>query len=81
MRVNGFELLEIHLPLREPFVTGAGARQARRVLLLRADGDEGGEGWGECVAGETHVYSYETTDTEWHILAEYVLPRLLGAEI
>jgi O-succinylbenzoate synthase len=81
MKITAFELLEIVLPLREPFVTGAGERRERRVVLLGADGDEGVRGWGECVAGENPGYSYETTDTAWLILTEHVLPRLVGREI
>jgi len=81
MNLTGFELAEVVLPLREPFVTAAGARRERRVLLLRADGEEGVQGWGECVAGEDPGYSYETTDTAWLILTEHVLPGLVGREV
>jgi O-succinylbenzoate synthase len=81
MKVTGFELIEVVLPLREPFVTAAGSRRDRRVLLLEADGEEGVHGWGECVAGEDPHYSYETTDTAWLILTQHVLPRLIGREI
>lgn len=81
MRVLGLELIEIQLPLREPFTTAAGARAERRILLVRIEGGDGAEGWGECVAGEDPGYSYETTETAWHILSEFVLPRLEGHEI
>jgi O-succinylbenzoate synthase len=81
MKLTGFELIEIVLPVREPFVTAAGSRRDRRILLLEAYGEEGVQGWGECVAGEDPSYSYETTDTAWLILTEHVLPRLVGREI
>ncbi len=81
MKVSALELIEIVLPLREPFVTTSGSRFERRVLLLRAEGEEGREGWGECVAGEEPTYSYETTDTAWHVLTTYLLQPLVGLEI
>ena len=81
MKVTAFELLEIVVPLREPFVTGGGTRRERRILLLKVDGDEGVWGWSECVAGEGPGYSYETTDTAWLVLTEHVLPSLLGREV
>jgi len=81
MIVRGIELIEIHLPLREPFVTGARAWSDRKILLLRCVSEDGVEGWGECVAGEVPSYSYETTETAWHILTEFLLPQAVGREI
>jgi o-succinylbenzoate synthase len=80
MRVARVELREIRLPLREVFEISSGARQNRRILLLRLEG-EGAVGWGECVAAEDPGYSYETTDTAWHILTDFLLPSLPGREI
>lgn len=81
MRISGLELIEIRLPLREPFTASFGSRSHRRILLLRVEGCEREEGWGECVAGEDPSYSYETTETAWHILNRFILPALLGREI
>ncbi len=81
MRISGLELIEIRLPLRTPFVTHLGVRAERRTLLVRAEGSDGEEGWGECVAGEDPSYTYETTGTARHILGEFLLPRLVGVEI
>ncbi|MEX0788383.1 MAG: o-succinylbenzoate synthase, partial [Anaerolineales bacterium] len=44
-------------------------------LLVHAITDVG-EGWGECVAGSSPGYSYETTSTAWHILVDFLLPPL-----
>ena len=82
MRVRGVELSEIRLPLREAFTTSkSGTRRGRRVLLVGVVGEDGLEGWGECVAGEDPSYSYETTDTAWEILTRFLLPQLPGYEI
>ncbi len=81
MRISGLELIEIRLPLREPFVSSFGSRSERCILLLRLEGSKGQEGWSECVAGEDPSYSYETTETAWHILNRYILPSVLGPEV
>ena len=80
MRVDAIEVREIRLPLRERFEISSGYSEERRILLVRLHA--GGEtGWAECVAGEDPGYSYETTETAWHILAEFLIPALLGAEL
>jgi o-succinylbenzoate synthase len=80
MKPTRIELREIRLPLREVFEISTGARQNRRILLIRVEG-EGATGWGECVAAEDPGYSYETTETAWHVLTEFLLPELVGHEV
>ncbi len=80
MRIARAVLREIPLRLREYFEISSGGTQARRVLLLTLEAD-GVAGWSECVAGETPGYSYETTDTAWHVLTRWLLPELTGSEV
>jgi o-succinylbenzoate synthase len=80
MRLDRVELREIHLELTEPFEISSGSRQHRRILLLRLEGERGGVGWGECVAAEDPGYSYETTETAWHVLSRFLLPAIVGVE-
>lgn len=80
MKIRSAELFEIRLRLRTPFRTSGGERRERRILLVRLEGD-GVSGWGECVAGEDPTYTYETTDTAWHLLTRYLLPPLPGLEV
>ena len=68
MRIRKVRLRELHMRLVTPFQISVGTTDMRRILLVEADVD-GVAGWGECVAGETPMYSPETTDTAWHILA------------
>jgi o-succinylbenzoate synthase len=79
MRIERAELREIPLRLKEYFEISSGGKQDRRILLLTLHG-EGLEGWGECVAGEDPAYSYETTETAWHLLNDFILPRVVGRE-
>lgn len=79
MRIDRAELRLVPLRLRERFEISSGGRQDRRVILLTLHG-EGEVGWGECVAGEDPGYSYETTETAWHVLTEFLLPAVVGRE-
>lgn len=79
MRIERAELREIPLRLREYFEISSGGKQDRRILLLTLRG-EGLEGWGECVVGEDPSYSYETTETAWHVLTDFILPRIVGRQ-
>ncbi len=79
MIIESVELREIHLRLRERFEISSGGRQDRRILLLRLRA-QGLEGWSECVVGEDPGYSYETTDTAWHVLSDFLLPTLIGCD-
>jgi o-succinylbenzoate synthase len=79
MRLRKLTLREIHLPLVEPFQTSFDTTTLRRILLLEADVD-GVTGWGESTAGENPYYCYETVETAWHILRDYLWPILRGRE-
>ena len=77
MHIDAVELRLLKLPLVRPFETSFGRTDVREFVLVRVDG-EGEVGWGECVADEHPFYSSETTVTEWYILRDYLVPRLLG---
>ena len=79
MRVRKITLREIHLPLIAPFQTSFGTTTLRRIPLIEADVD-GVIGWGECTAGEDPYYSYETVETAWHIIRDFLWPILRGRE-
>ncbi|HSM59890.1 MAG TPA: enolase C-terminal domain-like protein, partial [Longimicrobiales bacterium] len=79
LRIERAELREIPLRLREYFEISSGGKQDRRILLLTLRGG-GLEGWGECVVGEDPSYSYETTETAWHVLTDFILPRIVGRQ-
>ena len=72
MKIDRACLREIPLRLKEYFEISSGGKQDRRILLLTLEG-EGFEAWGECVVGEDPAYSYETTETAWHMLTDFIL--------
>jgi O-succinylbenzoate synthase len=65
--------------LKERFEISTGGWDERRILLLRME-TEDGEAWSECVAAEQPNYSYETPETAWHILTDFVLPAIVGVD-
>jgi O-succinylbenzoate synthase len=80
MKIERATLREMPLRLKEFFEISSGGSQDRRVLLLTLEGD-GLEGWSECVASNDPSYSYETTETAWHILTDFILPSIVGRDI
>jgi len=81
MRIQKITLREIHLRLLSPFQTSFGTTDLRRILLVEADAGGGVTGWGESTAGENPFYSYESIDTAWYILRDYLWPIVRGREI
>ncbi len=79
MRLRKITLREIHLPMIAPFETSFGVSELRRILLVETDVD-GVIGWGESTAGEDPYYSYETVETAWLIIRDYLWPLLRGRE-
>jgi o-succinylbenzoate synthase len=80
MRLHSLTLREIHLKLRVPFETSMDRVTERRIILAELQADNV-SGWGECTAGETPYYCPEDTDTAWHILKNFLWPRLKGREL
>jgi O-succinylbenzoate synthase len=80
MLLESIELRHISMRLQSPFETSFGVEQDRESIILRVQ-SEGLEGWGECVAGNSPGYSYETVETAWHVLTDFFIPRILGEEL
>ena len=77
MRIERIELRLLRLPLVRFFETSFGRVYDRTFLLARIEG-EGHEGWGEGVAEANPYYSSETTETAWHVIAEFIAPLVIG---
>ena len=80
MRPRRLTLREIHLKLLSPFQTSFGTSDLRRILLVEVESD-GATGWGESTAGENPYYSYETVETAWLILRDYLWPIVRNRDI
>lgn len=77
MNITQIELREIRMRLLRPFETSFGVTQDRKILLVKVS-DGSTEGYGEVTAGEGPFYCHETVETAWHILSDFVIPRLIG---
>jgi O-succinylbenzoate synthase len=80
MRIEQIELRCLRLPLVHPFVTSFGRWDVRETVVV-AIRSEGLTGWGEAATSAGPWYEYETIETCWHILKDFLGPRLVGREI
>ena len=80
MTVETIVLREIRMRLKAPFETSFGVSLDRRILLVEAVVD-GVSGWGEVTTIESPSYNSETTETAWHIISEFIVPRLIGKKV
>jgi o-succinylbenzoate synthase len=78
--LDALELRLVRLPLLEPFEVSFGRLESRLIFLLRLEAG-GHSGWGECVAWETPLFSYETVGTARHVIRDFLAPAILGKEI
>ena len=76
MKIETVILREIRMPLIHPFQTSFGKTTDRKVILVEVRSGRL-QGWGECVAGEGPFFSYETVETAWSTLSDYVVPKVL----
>jgi O-succinylbenzoate synthase len=80
IKVDGVEIRLIRLPLIEPFETSFGKVDSRLIFLLCLEAN-GLTGWGEVVAAEEPLYSYETTGTALHVIRDFLAPALVDEPI
>src|SRR5262245_54648935 len=78
--LTALELRLVRLPRLEPFEVSFGRMESRLLFLVRLEA-ESKFGWGECVAWESPLYSYETVGTARHVIRDYLAPAILGREI
>jgi O-succinylbenzoate synthase len=77
VRIDRLELRLLRLPLVHFFETSFGRIYDKHFILVKLEGD-GAVGFGECVAENDPYYSSETNETCWHIISEFLAPRVLG---
>jgi len=80
MLIERIEILHISMPLVRRFTTSFGGQSQRDCLILKVH-SAGFVGWGECVATNDPGYSYETVETAWHVLSDFLIPRILGRDV
>ncbi len=69
-------LNEICLPLKHAFETSFGVTTERRMIIVEAIDASGAVGFGECTAMERPLYSHESVDAAWTVIAGTIAPML-----
>jgi o-succinylbenzoate synthase len=77
MQIDRLELRLLKLPLVHFFETSFGRIHEKHFIVVRLDGG-GAAGYGECVAEQDPYYSADTNETVWHIVSEFIVPRVVG---
>jgi len=80
IEIDQVEVRLIRLPLIEPFETSFGSIDSRLLFLVSVESN-GLKGWGEVVASEKPLYSYETAATALHVIREFLGPALLSGPV
>jgi O-succinylbenzoate synthase len=80
MRVEQIEIRHLALPLIHPFETSFGREEIRETIVI-AVRSEGLTGWGEAATSAGPWYEYETVQTCWHVLVDFLGPLVLGREV
>jgi len=80
MRIARAELLELTLPLLEPFVISGGAMTERRSLVVVLHDEDGRTGFGESPPFELPFYSEETLAGATELVRRVLIPRVVGRE-
>jgi len=73
MKIDKIELVLCGLPYVHFFETSLGREEERTFILVKVFA-EGICGYGETVADKAPLYSYETTETAWLVLKDYLIP-------
>ena len=80
MKIDQINLYHLRMPLRSPFETSFGRITTRDCVLVEAFA-EGLIGYGECVADQNPGYSYETSQTAWHVMQDFMIPAIINQHI
>ena len=80
MHIERVELRLARLPLVRTFRTSSSSKSFIDHILVHVIDESGVEGWGECASPSDPYYCPETTETCWHILQDFLAPRVVGRD-
>jgi O-succinylbenzoate synthase len=80
MKIQHIELRVVEIPYIHPFETSFAREYRNQELIIHMVGEDE-EGFGECVAMDSPYYSYETVQTAWHIMQDFLIPLLKTEEL
>jgi o-succinylbenzoate synthase len=77
MKIIEIEIIELALPMIHSFETSFGRIGNKHTLLVKLFDEDGNVGYGEAPALQAPVISYETTDTCFYILENFLAPAVI----
>ncbi len=80
MKIQAVHMHHLRMKLQSHFETSFGRIYDRDSIMISLYSD-GLVGYGECVADRDPGYAYETTQTAWHILKDFLIPAMLELNI
>lgn len=80
MRIDAARAYLVRMPLKSPWKTSFGAQPDIATVLVRLDA-EGASGWGEAAPGTWPLFCGEWGASTFALVRDYLLPRLVGAEV
>lgn len=80
MRIEEIEIRHVELPLVHPFETSFGREEVRQTIVV-AVRSQGLTGWGEAATSAGPWYEYETVETCWHVIGDFLGPLVKGQKV
>lgn len=76
MQLESVTLRHIRMNLKSPFSNSLETVTARDLIIVEVRDSEGEVGFGEGVAFTSPWYTEETLQTSWHMLRDFIIPKL-----
>ncbi|MDU2064593.1 MAG: o-succinylbenzoate synthase [Sporomusaceae bacterium] len=77
LKIESVTLYHVQMRLKDPVTTSFGAIKKKDAILVAACDHDGIVGWGETPVFAIPWYQEETIDTAWHVLSDFLIPRVL----
>lgn len=80
MKIESIELIRINMPFKQKFAISSGAMTEKEFIIVKVH-SEGLVGIGQAAPMPGPFYSAETPGTCYHIIEDFIVPKLLGLDI
>ena len=80
MKIASITLRHIRMPLKTPVTTSFGTIIDKDSIIVEVQDTDGVIGWGESPVFAIPWYSEETIGTVWHVMTDFLIPRLAEQE-
>ncbi len=77
MKIEKIEIRHIKMNLISPFESASGIENFEEHIIINVE-SENFSGWGECTAQSNPSYSGETVQSAWHVLNDFIIPKLIN---